>query len=77
LFLERLIFAGEEAACCFILATTHSILSAVHYKRGLEVIPAEPQVFDLLVHLLRNRDRVISKDELIKTVGAGGPWTFR
>ena len=38
--------------------------------RGLELIPAEPQVFDLLVHLMRNRDRVISK---IKTVW-GGRW---
>jgi DNA-binding response OmpR family regulator len=41
--------------------------------RGLELIPIEPQVFDLLVHLMRNRDRVISKDELIETVW-GGRW---
>jgi TolB-like protein len=39
--------------------------------RGLELIPVEPQVFDLLVHLIRNRDRVISKDELIETVWGG------
>jgi TolB-like protein len=39
--------------------------------RGLELIPVEPQVFDLLVHLVRNRDRVISKDELIETVWGG------
>ena len=31
----------------------------------------EPQVFDLLVHLLRHRDRVIGKDELIASVWAG------
>jgi hypothetical protein len=34
-------------------------------RRGSELIPVEPQVFDLLVYLLRNRDRVVSKDDLI------------
>jgi TolB-like protein/tetratricopeptide (TPR) repeat protein len=36
--------------------------------RGVEAVALEPQVFDLLLHLLRNRDHVISKDELIETV---------
>lgn len=40
-------------------------------RRGSELIPVQPQVFDLLVHLLRNRDRVVSKDELIETVWGG------
>jgi pimeloyl-ACP methyl ester carboxylesterase/DNA-binding winged helix-turn-helix (wHTH) protein len=31
----------------------------------------EPQVFDLLVHLIRNRDRVVSKDDLIGSVWGG------
>jgi TolB-like protein/Flp pilus assembly protein TadD len=31
----------------------------------------EPQVFDLLVHLVRNRDRIVSKDELIDAVWNG------
>ena len=31
----------------------------------------EPQVFDLIVHLVRNHDRVVSKDELIDTVWNG------
>lgn len=31
----------------------------------------EPQVFDLLVHLLHNRERVVGKDELIKHVWRG------
>ena len=34
------------------------------------VIHVEPQVFDLLLHFVQNRDRVISKDELIETVWA-------
>jgi TolB-like protein/DNA-binding winged helix-turn-helix (wHTH) protein len=31
----------------------------------------EPQVFDLMVHLVRNRDRIVSKDELIETIWNG------
>ena len=31
----------------------------------------EPQVFDLLVHLIRNRDSVVSKDDLLATVWHG------
>jgi TolB-like protein/Tfp pilus assembly protein PilF len=37
-------------------------------RRGTETVALEPQVFDLLVHLVRNRDRVISRDELIHVV---------
>ncbi|WP_170167106.1 winged helix-turn-helix domain-containing protein [Paracoccus methylarcula] len=33
--------------------------------------PAEPQVFDLVLYLLRNRDRVIGYDELIEAVWEG------
>jgi TolB-like protein len=39
--------------------------------RGAELVALEPQVFDLLVHLVRNRGRVISKDELIQGVWGG------
>jgi TolB-like protein len=37
-------------------------------KRGADPVAVEPQVFDLLVHLLRNRDRVVGKDELLDAV---------
>src|SRR5262245_20404220 len=40
-------------------------------KRGGELIAVEPQVFDLLVYLIRNRDRVVSKDDLIEGVWGG------
>ena len=39
--------------------------------RGSAPIAVEPQVFDLLVHLMRNRDRVVSKDDLIASVWGG------
>jgi pimeloyl-ACP methyl ester carboxylesterase/DNA-binding winged helix-turn-helix (wHTH) protein len=40
-------------------------------RRGPDLIAVEPQVFDLLVYLLRNRDRVVSKDDLIAGVWHG------
>ena len=39
--------------------------------RGSELIGVEPQVFDLLVYLVQNRDRVVSKDDLIAAVWGG------
>ena len=40
-------------------------------RRGTEPVALEPQVFDLLVYLLRNRGRVVSKDDLIERVWGG------
>jgi pimeloyl-ACP methyl ester carboxylesterase/DNA-binding winged helix-turn-helix (wHTH) protein len=40
-------------------------------RRGAEMIAVEPQVFDLLLYLVRNRDRVVSKDDLIADVWGG------
>src|SRR5438105_13656287 len=49
------------------------VIDAARYelRRAGELVPIEPQVFDLLVHLVQNRDRVISKDELIDAVWRG------
>lgn len=38
---------------------------------GSALIPMQPQVFDLLVYLIANRDRVISKDDLIASIWKG------
>jgi TolB-like protein len=40
-------------------------------RRGPELIALEPQVLDLLVYLVQNRDRVVSKDDLIASVWGG------
>lgn len=40
-------------------------------RAGSAVIPTQPQVFDLLAHLIANRDRVISKDDLISSIWNG------
>jgi TolB-like protein len=39
--------------------------------RGAEPVAVEPQVFDLLVYLVQNCDRVVSKDDLIAAVWGG------
>ncbi len=39
--------------------------------RGSEAIPVEPQVLDLLICLVQNRNRVVTKDDLIASVWRG------
>jgi TolB-like protein len=39
--------------------------------RGAEVVSVAPQVFDLLDYLIRNRERVVSKDDLINAIWNG------
>ncbi len=40
-------------------------------RRGDALVAVEPQVFDLLVHLIQHRDRVVSKDDLLASVWNG------
>jgi DNA-binding winged helix-turn-helix (wHTH) protein len=39
--------------------------------RGADVVSVAPQVFDLLDYLIRNREHVISKDDLIAAIWNG------
>src|SRR3954447_8804014 len=39
--------------------------------RGAHVVTVAPQVFDLLDYLIRNRERVVSKDDLINAIWNG------
>jgi TolB-like protein/DNA-binding winged helix-turn-helix (wHTH) protein/Flp pilus assembly protein TadD len=56
----RIAFAGHEMD-----------LRRHELRRAGTIVHVEPQVFDLLLHLLRNRDRVVSKDELFDTIWNG------
>jgi DNA-binding winged helix-turn-helix (wHTH) protein len=40
-------------------------------RRDGQPVPIEPKVLDILMYLVANRDRIISKDELIDTVWGG------
>jgi TolB-like protein len=40
-------------------------------RRGDAVVAVEPQVFDLLEFLIRNRDRVVSRDDMLEAVWRG------
>ncbi|MFC4314109.1 winged helix-turn-helix domain-containing protein [Steroidobacter flavus] len=48
-------------------------LDTTRYRisHGDAVVPAEPKVFDLLVYLIRHRDRVLSREELFREVWDG------
>jgi TolB-like protein len=46
-------------------------LARQELRRGDKHVPVEPQVFDLLVHLARNHNRVVSKSEVIDVVWKG------
>jgi len=40
-------------------------------RRGDTVVSVQPQVFDLLEYLIRNRGRVVSRDDLIDAIWGG------
>jgi pimeloyl-ACP methyl ester carboxylesterase/DNA-binding winged helix-turn-helix (wHTH) protein len=40
-------------------------------RHGSEAIRVEPQVFDLLLYMIRNRDRVVTKDDVLSAVWPG------
>ena len=40
-------------------------------RRGTVAVSLTPQAFDVLLYLIRNRDRVVSKDDLLQSVCGG------
>jgi DNA-binding winged helix-turn-helix (wHTH) protein len=40
-------------------------------RRGADLIDIAPQVFDLIEYLIRNRDRVVTKDDLVESIWDG------
>ena len=61
----------ERRRCNSCSKTMCSTLTGGELTRGSEAIAIGPQVFDLLVYLVKNRDRVVSKDDLLDAVWAG------
>ena len=46
-------------------------LERVEFVRAGRPVEIEPQVFEVLAHLIRNRDRVVGADELFEAVWHG------
>jgi len=40
-------------------------------RRGNRLVAVEPQIFDVLIYLVENRERVVSKDDLFASVWGG------
>ena len=83
---RRLIFCASEAAdrclddrrplrgtaaCAISSRTTHLDTDRRELHRGADGVSVAPQVFDLLDYLIRNRERVVSKDDLINAIWNG------
>lgn len=59
---RKLLYRFEE----YVLDTDRREL-----RQGGDLVPLAPQVFDILVYLIRHRERVISKDDLMAAVWGG------
>src|SRR5689334_8672739 len=67
----RLVMASWSAAMQFLFEGHVLDPDRRELRRGAEVIAIGPQVFDLLAYLVRNREHVVSKDDLLEAVWAG------
>jgi DNA-binding winged helix-turn-helix (wHTH) protein len=63
--------AAFERFCPSSNLPTADLLQERSLRREGDPVSLEPQVFDLLVYLIRNRDRVVSKDDMIAAVWGG------
>jgi len=60
---------GDKVEFCF---SDHTLdTNRRELRRGRDSIPVEPQVFDLLTYLVRNRNRLVTKDDLLGAVWGG------
>jgi len=53
------------------LRTSYSTPTKRELRRGADVVSVAPQVFDVLDYLIRNRERVVSKDDLVTAIWEG------
>src|SRR5215475_2567101 len=63
--------ASQANSAAFRFANFEIDVARHELRCGGKIIPIEPQVFDLLVHLIRNRNRIVSREELIDAVWKG------
>jgi adenylate cyclase len=60
-----------ESAVTFVFGDCMLDIARRELRRGGALVAVEPQVFDLLVYLIRNRGRVVARDDLIETIWGG------
>ena len=59
-------------AACAISSRTYAFdTDRRELHRGADLVAITPQVFDLLDYLIRNREHVVSKDDLIDAIWSG------
>jgi TolB-like protein len=63
--------SNEGAALNYRFAEFEIDIARQELRRAGATVHVEPQVFDLLVHLIRNRERIVSKDELFDAIWQG------
>src|SRR5262245_1126855 len=61
----------EESVQGYVFGPFRVDLSSYTLRRGNEPLPITPKAFDTLVVLLKNRNRVVSKDELMSLLCPG------
>src|SRR5262249_61879001 len=62
---------GGSSVSQFLFEGHRLDLGRRELRRGSEQVMLEPQVFDLIAYLVKNRDRVITKNDLIAAVWDG------
>ena len=59
---------GSVLSVIFAFGEFELDLAVAELRRAGARIPVEPQVFEVLAHLVAHRDRVVAKEELLDTV---------
>jgi TolB-like protein len=62
---------GKERHMPFVFGDCVLDLDRRELSRGGAAIPITPKVLDLLIHLVENRERVVSRDDLLDAIWAG------
>ncbi len=68
---NRAVAAAERPGTAFAIGPYRVDPSTYEVRRGDAVVPVEPQVFELIVLLAENPDRVVTRDELVERVWRG------
>src|SRR5580704_8974551 len=63
--------SSETAKLLFLFENYALDTDRRELRQGSVAVPVEPQVFDLLAYLVKNRERVASKDDLVAAIWGG------